>query len=171
MLRVRAEAQTDFFVDPDGSTARASAHLLHFAADGDFDLSARVAVDMASPYDSACLMVVADEAHWAKVCYEFWHGVPSIVSVVTRGYSDDAASHELGARQVYLRVLRSRNAFGLHYSLNARAWKIVRYFHLDAPSRVRVGFAAQCPLGEGCDITFSDVRFAPGRIKDARRMP
>ncbi len=170
-LHVVAAEKTDFFIDPDGTAPRASAHFLHFTAEGDFDFSARVAVDMRHPYDSACLMVRVDDTHWAKLCYEFWLGNPSIVSVVTKGFSDDCASFKLGVCQPYLRVMRAGNAFGLHCSLDGQTWDIVRYFHLDAPRAVQVGFAAQCPVGPGCEMTFSEIGFAQRKLEDARRVP
>lgn len=42
-------------------------------------------------YDSASVMVMQDMEHWAKACFELTDfGTHAMVSVATKGYSDDA---------------------------------------------------------------------------------
>ena len=169
-LSVRAEERTDFFIDEEGPSVRRSAHFLSTNAVGDFELTARVSVDMHYPFDSGCLMLMDDESKWAKVCFENWMGRPSIVSVVTDGYSDDCPSYPVEAKAVYLKILRAGNCFGFHYSLDGAAWIIVRYFNLKAAPQIRVGVAAQAPVGESCQIVFSALTLDQRKVASARNV-
>lgn len=65
-----------------------------------------------------------------------------IVSVVTRGVSDDCNSTIIDGNSVYLRVAHTGKAFGLHYSLDGKYWNMVRYFTLGKTENLRVGFEA-----------------------------
>ena len=90
-----------------------------------------------------------------------------VVSVVTRGSSDDCNSRTVESGELWLRVARLGPAFAFHSSSDRRRWELVRHFGLPAES-VSVGFEAQSPLGEGCAATFADVGFEPGRLADLR---
>ncbi|MFN8455378.1 MAG: DUF1349 domain-containing protein [Anaerolineae bacterium] len=92
-----------------------------------------------------------------------------IVSVVTRGVSDDCNSTIIaGDEQVFLRVARQTNTFAFHYSHDGRLWHLVRYFGLGPLDQVQAGFSAQSPTGEQCQAKFSEISCRPGIIKDIR---
>ncbi len=91
-----------------------------------------------------------------------------IVSVVTRGLSNDCNSTVIDGNAVYLRVARMGGAFGLHYSLDGKYWNMVRYFTLGKVENLRVGFEAQSPTGEGCNVVFSEIAYRPDLLKDMR---
>ena len=170
-LSVLAEKNTDFFIDEEGPSVRKSAHFLYTNAVGDFELTARLSVDMHYPYDSGCLMLMdgeSSESKWAKVCFENWMNKPSIVSVVTDGYSDDCPSYPVDEKAVYLKILRAGNCFGFHYSLDGTVWTIVRYFNLKVAPQIRVGIAAQAPVGESCRISFSQLDLEMRKIASAK---
>ncbi|MCK6066201.1 MULTISPECIES: DUF1349 domain-containing protein [Microbacterium] len=158
-----AAPRSDFFVDPAGTGAPAhnAVTLLGPAPDGDFQFSARVTVDFADMYDAGVLMLWCDEANWAKLCFEYSpDGEAMIVSVINRDVSDDANAFVVDGGAAWLRVSRIGRAFAYHASLDGQRWQLVRNFAL-APTAapVRVGFEAQAPVGEGCAVTFSDIRF------------
>ena len=88
-----------------------------------------------------------------------------IVTVVTRGFSDDCNSVLIDGNTVYLRVARIGTAFALHYALDGRYWHFVRYFTLGALENLQVGFLAQSPTGEGCRVRFSEIAYRPGLLK------
>ena len=70
-LTVGAGPDTDWFVDPQRTSApKMSAPALIGDARGDFQFSARVAVDFAGTYDAGVLMLYADDRSWAKLCFE-----------------------------------------------------------------------------------------------------
>ena len=170
-----AAPHSDLFVDPGaGNQLNAESMLnavtlLGAVPEGDFQLSARVTVGFAATYDAGVLLLWADEGHWAKLCFEFSPaGEPMVVSVVTRGVSDDANAFVVSGRSVWLRVSRVDRAFAYHASTDGSHWHFIRFFSLDEPVPVRVGFEAQSPTGDGCPVTFEEIRFVAGRPGDLR---
>jgi regulation of enolase protein 1 (concanavalin A-like superfamily) len=175
-LTITAGPRTDMFVDPrgiDGPTLNAPRLLGSPDADGaagDYLLGARVRVGFSATYDAGVLLVYGDERSWAKLCFECSpDGRPMIVSVVTRGVSDDANAFEVDGDQVWLRVARLGRAYAFHASTDGTAWRLVRHFAL-APGGPppRIGFEAQSPTGGGCTATFERIRFARERLGDLR---
>jgi regulation of enolase protein 1 (concanavalin A-like superfamily) len=147
-----------------------AATLLGLPPDGDFQFSARVTVGFAATYDAGVLLVWVDDRHWGKLCFEFSPaGEPMVVSVVTRGVSDDANAFVVEGRTVWLRVSRVSHAFAYHASLDGNAWRMVRFFSIDASSRpAEIGFEVQSPTGDGCVVSFDDVCFTRQRLADLR---
>ncbi len=167
-LQIDVPESADFFQDPAGVNVRSSAPFLYCEAEGDFSLTARVDVDMIDAYDSGCIMVMVDEKHWAKLCFELVNQTPTIVSVVTKNVSDDCVSEKIGTAKPYLRILRSGNCFGFHYSLDAVEWTLVRFFGMDAPRIVKIGVVGQCPVGKGTIVRFKRFDLEISSIGDAR---
>ena len=171
-LSVSAGAETDLFVDPafaDPTRPVLNAPRAVGSVEGDFQLSARVEVHHRSTFDAGVLVVWVDDANWGKLCFEYSpQRQPMLVSVVTRGTSDDCNAFVVDGVAVWLRVSRSGQTFALHASTDGRSWRLVRYFRLDAGPSVQVGFEAQSPAGDGCSATFSQIRFAPRPVADIR---
>ena len=168
-LRITAGPRTDLFIDPGQTAVFGNAPRLLFTPEGDFMLQARVTVDFAATFDAGVLLLYGDDAVWAKLCFEFSpQGEPMIVSVVTRGYSDDANSVVVGSNTVLLRIARLAPAFAFHWSEDGTAWHFVRHFTLPATGAFRAGFASQSPTGDGCSARFSEIVFTPGRLQDLR---
>lgn len=113
-------------------------------------------------------MVMADQENWAKLCFELVNQVPTLVSVVTRNLSDNCISELIGKGKPYLRILRSGNCFGFHYSLDAITWTLVRFFSLDAPTTVKAGVVGQCPTGNGTKVRFERFDVDMTKIKSAK---
>jgi hypothetical protein len=60
-----------------------------------------------------------------------------IVSVVTRGVSDDCNSQTVEGGEVWLRLARANGVFAFHASRDGERWELVRFFALpvrDVPS-------------------------------------
>ncbi len=167
-LHIEVPESADFFKDPAGVNVRSSAPFLYCDAQGDFSLTARVDVDMLDAYDSACVMVMVDHENWAKLCFELVNQEPTLVSVVTRGLSDNCISEKIGNAKPYLRILRAGNCFGFHYSLDAIKWTLVRFFSLDAPTKVKAGVVGQCPAGKGTKVRFESFDFEATKVKSAK---
>ena len=167
-LHIDVPESADFFKDPAGVNVRSSAPFLYCDAQGDFSLTTRVDVDMLDAYDSGCVMVMVDQENWAKLCFELVNQVPTFVSVVTRNLSDNCISEQIGNAKPYLRILRAGNCFGFHYSLDAIKWTLVRFFGLDAPTKVKVGVVGQCPAGKGTKVRFESFDFKMTKIMSAK---
>ncbi len=176
-----AAPRTDIFIDPgatvdadaalpDGQSMLNAATLLGVPPAGDFQLSARVTVGFAATFDAGVLLLWMDERHWGKLCFEFAPaGEPMIVSVVCRGVADDANAFAVPGRSVWLRVSRIGRAYAYHASVDAQTWQMIRFFAIDqGTTRDRIGFEAQSPTGDGCAVTFDDIRFRPTRLADLR---
>ncbi len=173
-LTLTSAGATDLFVDPAGAgQAPDAGRLLGVPPDGDFQLSARVTVEFSSDFDAGVLLVYVDAEHWAKLCFEYSpQHVPTAVTVVTRGYSDDCNSFEAAGQTLSLRVTRTGRAWAFHASTDGQWWRLLRYFSLgtgtDDQPDVRVGFLAQSPTGQGCQAVFDRIGWVPGAPTDLR---
>lgn len=174
---VTAPAHTALYVNPGGADSADAESLLNAATllgtppEGDFQLSARVTVGFGAQYDAGVLLLWVDEQHWAKFCFEFSPAAePMVVSVVTRGVSDDANAFVVPDRSVWLRVSRVDGVYAYHASTDAGTWRLVRVFSLGDSSvtQHQVGFEAQSPTGDGCTVTFDQIRFTGDRLADLR---
>lgn len=167
-LEMWAPNNTDFFLDPRGNPPSMSAPFLYTNLTGNFQVETKVEVDMQATFDSGCLMLMVDSRRWAKLCYEYTNSQPSIVSVVTSGFSDDCNGTIGLSQSPHLRISRVGNSFAFHYSLDGNWWELVRYFYLDAPEQLQVGVVAQSPSGKGCQVSFSHLEYSPEGIIDIR---
>jgi regulation of enolase protein 1 (concanavalin A-like superfamily) len=169
-LTIVAGENSDWFIDPAGTGSNDNAPSALFTPpDANFLLSAKVRVDFASTFDAGVLQVRAREDLWAKLCFEYSpQRQPTIVSVVTRGVSDDCNSVAIDGNTVYLRIARNGQTFAFHYSLDGRYWHLVRYFSLGKLDRLQVGFSSQSPTGKGCQSIFSEMRYRQGVLQDNR---
>jgi hypothetical protein len=168
-LRIVAGPSTDWFTDPGGRPPALNAHALVGQHAGRFRLSARVSVDFGSAFDASGLVVFANRQRWAKLCLEASPVDPTVVSVVTRGVSDDGNSFGVGGNTTWLRIARLGPDFAFHASPDGVRWRFVRHFAFDGPNDVRIGFQAQSPTGRKCAVTFSDIAFdesAPADVRD-----
>ena len=171
-----APGHTDFYVNPAGADSTDAESLLNAATllglppEGDYQFSARVTVDFQSQYDAGVLMLWIDERNWAKFCFEFSPAAePMVVSVVTRGLSDDANAFVVGERSVWLRVSRIGSVYAYHASTDGKTWTLVRVFSLGTEvAEHQVGFEVQSPTGEGCTATFDDIRFTRQSLTELR---
>ena len=140
-LRIAAGPKTDFFVHPGTGDARSNAEARLEAVDGDFVLSARVEVTFASTFDAGALFVWGDEGRWAKLAFELSpQGERMVVSVVTRGRSDDCNSTVIDGDAVWLRVARIGEAYAFHSSLDGETWDVAdgQAAWLPEPGRFKV---------------------------------
>jgi len=170
-LTLEASPHTDLFTPPDGADAINNAYrLLSSTQTSDWQFSAHVSVQQNALFDAGVLLVWHSASHWAKLCLEQAPGGrPMLVSVVTRGVSDDANGEVLARPQAYVRISRRKRTFAFHSSHDGAHWELLRHFSLDIGTNpVHVGFLVQSPTGEGCQATFDQVRFTPSRLADLR---
>ncbi len=169
-LIIEARPDSDWFADPAGDAVKDDAPAaLFIPPDQDFTLSARVAVDFASTFDAGVLQLRESDSLWAKLCFEYSpQGQPMIVSVVTRGRSDDCNSCPIEGQEVFLRLARLGDTFAFHYSEDGRFWHLVRYFTLGPLNNLQVGFSSQSPTGRGCRTVFSKVKYVAEGLADIR---
>ena len=169
-LMIQAGQETDLFVDPAAPTPKDDAPCALFSPpDACFLLSAKVQVAFASTYDAGVLQLRQRDDLWAKLCFEFSpERQPMIVSVVTRGVSDDCNSAVIDNAEIFLRITQTAATTAFHYSRDGQYWHLVRYFALGPAERIQVGFSAQSPTGTKCAAVFSEIRYRSGLLKNYR---
>lgn len=167
-LTITSPAKSDWFIDPQGAAGVGNAPVLLFPAPDPCILSAQVIVKHAATYDAGVLMVYESPSMWAKFCLELSpQGRPMIVSVVTKGISDDCNAFAVGG-PVYMRISKLEQAYAFHVSQDGKWWDLIRYFRLEDNRNAQIGFEAQSPTGEGCTATFRDIRFEARLLTELR---
>lgn len=169
-VRITAPGGRDRFVDPltGASTLDAPALVIPEPA-GDYLLSARVEVDFAARFDAGVLLLWRGPESFAKLCFEFGPARdPMVVSVVTRGRSDDANGRPVSARAHWLRVARIGDAYAFHGSDDGRHWELARWFTLTSGDTSAIGLGAQAPTGGACDARFTDIELEARTLSDLR---
>jgi regulation of enolase protein 1 (concanavalin A-like superfamily) len=167
-----AGPRTDLFVDPaTGEATHNAPRLLTVPPPDDWQLSARVSVRFAGTFDAGALLLRGGADQWAKLAFERSpQGDGMVVTVVTRGRSDDANGYIVDGEAVWLRISHLNGAYACHASLDGVTWDFVRHFVMDSmdPAQAQVGFEVQSPMGEGCQARFTDIALASTTLADLR---
>ena len=167
-ISLSAKGKTNLFNSPNGISRVQDASMILFEPKDDFTLSAKVSGDLKSVYDVAALVIYQDENTWAKFCYEnSVDKVPTIVSVVTKVYSDDCNSYPAGS-YAYLSIVKKGEEFSFFYSEDSNKWKLIRHFRLDLSGRLKVGFASHGSRGDGFTALFSDIKYQDKALENMR---
>jgi hypothetical protein len=96
------------------------------------------------------IVLKADSLNWIKFCFEKdYTGQKRVVSVVTKGISDDCNSAASTANTIYYKIAKAGNVITLYYSAEGRNW-----------------FLAQSPTGQHCTVLFSDIHYSTRKIGD-----
>jgi len=168
-LSITAGQKTDWFLDPGGSVNVLNAPALLTTVKRPCMLKALVTSGAAATFDAAVLTVYQANDQWGKLCFERSpRGQLMVVSVVTKGTSDDCNSVPISEQSVYLRLSVLEKAYAFHYSLNGSIWNLVRYFTLGERKTIEIGFLSQSPTGEGCTSVFSEITLVPQALTDIR---
>ena len=170
-LTIKSAAKTDWFIDPIDPAWNCDTAPCAFFTPKDecFIVSAKVHVPFASTFDAGDIQFWLGETLWGKLCFEYSpQGQPMIVSVVTHGKSDDCNSTVINGNEVYLRATVTKTFIAFHYSTDGKFWNMVRLFTLGDNTGIRCGFSAQSPMGEGCEVTFTEISYRAGSLKDYR---
>ena len=167
---IQAGENTDWFADPSGNSLKDDAPRAGFTpTDGAFLMSVKLFVDFQSAFDAGGLFVQVQHDLWAKVCFECSKEMkPNIISVVTRGLSDDCISMEIEGREVFLRLAYTEKIIAFFYSADEHYWQLVRYFTLGEQKNIKAGLLSQSPTGHGCWVRFSNINYSLGSLKDYR---
>ena len=162
-----AGAKTDMFRDPNVAYNTDNAPKLLFMADSNFVLTAAIHHAFASKWDGGAIVLKADSLNWIKFCFEKdYTGNRRVVSVVTKGISDDCNSVSVSGNTVYYKIAKAGNVITLYYSLDGNSFFLVRHLTFDSDLPLRLGFLAQSPTGEQCVVTFSHIHYSAKKISD-----
>lgn len=167
-----AEGRTDYFCDPASETVIGNAPYFWREATPAFTLTVRVRPEFGSTYDAGAILYYADKEQWTKLAYEYTDmEYPAIVSVVTRGRSDDCNGEAWPSGEVWLRVSRKEGLLGLYYGEDGTRWKMHRLLATpgEAHAQGLVGLSVQSPTGDGCRARFDQISWRPEPISDFRK--
>lgn len=91
-----------------------------------------------------------------------------VVSVVTRGTSDDANAWIVEGDTVWMRVTRLGQGFVFHASNDGQRWEFVRSFGFGVDGPIKAGFGVQAPEDDGCTVQFNDIEFKQETLRELR---
>ena len=167
-VSISSGGSTDWFVDPESRQITSNAPALVRKVQGDFSLSALIDVEFGTTFDAGALVLYGDRHHWVKFALEFSpQEQGAVVSVVTRGESDESLSRVLYNSALSLRVSRLGRTVALHSSKDGQWWDLERYCRFDV-NDVEVGFLAQSPMGPGTKARFRDITVSAFGVQDFR---
>jgi hypothetical protein len=128
ILTVRIKGGTDFFNNPEDSSITTNAPFLHQEYVGDFYARVKVEPDFSSLWNAVSLMVYLDSLNWIKFAFENSDATgPGIVSVVTKGTSDDANGVVLtDQKSIWLLIAKKNNNYAMHWSLDGKTFTMAR---------------------------------------------
>ena len=172
LIRIGSGEKEDFFTAPSGEHRADNAPAYVREVFGDFTLTCRVKPDFCSFYDAGAILFYVGPDDWVKLAFESTDlNHTSLVSVVTREFSDDANGERCDDESVLLRLTRKGQVMGLYHSLDGETWKMVRtYRHLVEQGKgALVGLVSQSPAGKGCVAEFTEISFTEESIKDMRK--
>jgi regulation of enolase protein 1 (concanavalin A-like superfamily) len=159
--------KTDMFRDPNVTYNTDNAPKLLFEADTNFIISASIEHNFLSKWDGGALVLKMDSLNWVKCCFEKdYTGARRIVTVVTKGISDDCNSVKINSNKVYFKIAKADNVITIYYSLTGANWFLIRHFTFDTNEKLKVGFLAQSPTGKECKVKFSEIKYERKKIKD-----
>jgi uncharacterized protein len=166
-LFISAGEKTDMFRDPNVTYNTDNAPKLMFRPDDDFVLSASIEHGFTNKWDGGAIVLKSDSLNWVKFCFEKdYTGARRVVSVVTKGISDDCNSVEIKSDKVFYKIAKAGNVITLYYSETGSKWFLVRHLQFDVKKGYTIGFLAQSPTGKKCDVTFGNIKYAAKKISD-----
>ena len=168
-LELAAGPRTDLFRPPDGGAPTANATLELRDVAGDFRLQARVSARLEATFDAAALVVLAAPDAWGKLGFERSpEGKATVVSVVTRGLSDDANATTVDEDSVWLRIARTGDTIAFHASTDGERWSLIRWFTFPDARAARAGFLVQSPTGDGLVGRFDEIAWSNEPLRELR---
>jgi regulation of enolase protein 1 (concanavalin A-like superfamily) len=166
-IELVAGAKTDMFRDPNVTYNTDNAPKILFKADDNFVLTTAIEHAFKNKWDGGAIVIRQDSLNWIKFCFEKdYTGARRVVSVVTKNVSDDCNSVEIKSNKVFYKVAKADNVITLYYSTNGLKWFLVRHLQFDFPKNFYVGFLAQSPTGDSCEVEFSNITYQKKKIKD-----
>lgn len=166
-ITIYSGPKTDMFRDPNVTYNTDNAPKLMFEGDSNFVISAAIEHSFINKWDGGAIVLKTDSLNWVKCCFEKdYTGAKRIVTVVTKGISDDCNSVEIKSNKVYFKIAKVDNVITVYYSLTGIKWFLVRHFTFKSNENLKVGFLAQSPTGKDCKVKFSEIKYSMKKIKD-----
>ena len=155
-----AGKETDLHNPANGSYFRHNAPKFLFTPDANFVFSARVKPSFENQYDGGAILLYSDSENWAKVLLQYIDNKPILgISVVKDKITDDAYFNPQG-KDVFLRITKAGKVFNFLTSPDGKEWTLIREFVYHKPEQLKIGFYSQSPVGNSCQVEFSDITYS-----------
>ncbi len=174
VLEFRCGEKRDFFCDPNGGIlSNRTAPLLLTKVDNakSFTFISKVSPQFTEKdtYNAGDLFVFVNDTVWQKFAFEQdERGRRRIVTVRTRGTSDDNNHDEITDTSVYLKISSDTRTIASYYSTDKERWQLARLYKNDYPRELWVGICNQCPQGKGSVSLFEDISLEQNSVSDFR---
>lgn len=160
-LSIKAPRNTDLHNPASGAFRKNNAPKLLFQPAASFDMSVKVAPSFDSKYDGGALILWGDTANWAKILFQYTGtGYVTGMSVVKQHNTDDSYYPAPPDRVIYLRIKKLKDVCTFYTSSDGQQWNVTRQFLYPFKKELAVGFYVQSPVGDSCEVIFSDIRYA-----------
>lgn len=168
VLVVTTGRETDFWNNTFYGFRHDNGHFRAAPVTGDFSLTVTFAAPYATLYDQAGAMLRVDANNWLKCGVEYTDGRRNFSVVVTRDDQSDWSVMPIdGAVDAPVTLRLSRHAEALRVEIeDAGKFRLVRLAYLGMGETVEAGPMCCSPIGEGLDVTFSRMQFAPPIPRD-----
>lgn len=171
-LKITVTKGTDFFNSPEDSTVVGTAPYLFKEVEGDFVAKALVEPDFSAQWNAVAVILYIDSLNWIKLAFENSDATgPSIVSVVTKGNSDDANGVILnGEKRVWLALVRKGDIYSMHWSLDGENFKMARLTSMTHQNAVKIGLEFQSPVGDSASHQVHYFEIKEKTVEDLRNI-
>ncbi len=161
VLRVKADAGTDFWRTTGYGYVRDNGHLYGELTAGEFDLSMRLVGAYSDQYDQAGVMVRLDERNWVKTGVEFFEGRLRLSTVVTfKNSSWVVGELAPSTHEVALFLKRRGDSLEVHHRADGGPLELSALVYLPPGIPALAGPMCAAPEGDGFEVSFLDLAFA-----------
>lgn len=170
-LVLKSKAKSDYFNEPDGTMSYSTAPVLLTKIDNSkpFTFTAKVTPTFIDTYDAGAMYVFLNKNWWFKFAFERDELKRTrAVTVRTAETSDDNNHDVIDSTSTYLKISSDTKTIGFYYSLDNKAWQLVRLFRNDYPLETWIGVSTQSPVGKGNSTVFEEFSLSKKSIKDFR---
>ena len=171
MLTISSGTKSDYFNAPNGTDIANNAPLLLKEIDNTkpFTFRAKVRPEFAGTYDAGAIYLFCNESLWQKFAFEMdEHGLTRLVTVRTKGTSDDNNHDAITQEEVYMKISSDSKTVGFYYSLEGQQWQLVRLYRNDYPDSIYIALSSQSPVGDGIKTQFTKIELTENNIDNFR---
>src|SRR5574344_361466 len=134
----------DFFCDPNGKLSNTTLPVLLVSVDNTqpFTLMSKVTPGFTAEglYNAADLFVYSSDSLGQKLAFEQdEYGNHRVVSVRTKGTSDDNNHDKLDVKSIYLKISSDTKTIASYYSIDKKEWHLVRLYKNYYPKNIYLG--------------------------------
>jgi len=136
----------------------------HCTVGGEFELNIKITGEYKNRFDQMGLMIRKDEKTWIKTGVEYVNEKINLSAVVTHEKSDwSMVELNQNPKSIWLKVIRRRDAVEIKYSLDNKAFSMMRLAYFPDNVPVMVGLTAASPDGAGFNALFEsfDIKHLP----------